>query len=360
MKKLIVFCIFYMIIWSAQTQVPFHRGVNLTGWFQAQNARKIQFNKFSKKDFRDIKSLGCDVIRLPINLHDMTLGAPEFKIDPHFLAYLDSAINWAEELNLYLLIDNHSFDPSTSTSPSVVEILVKVWPQLAERYKDRSGYIMYEVLNEPHGISNQIWGEIQRQAINAIRSKDKKHTIIVGPSGWNSYNDLAQMPIYDDSNLIYTFHFYDPFMFTHQGASWNTPSMVSLSGVPFPYNSDKMPACPKDLLGTWVEQALNNYPTQGNAEYVKSLLNIAVEFRDKHHVNIFCGEFGVFIPNSNADDRVYWYKIVKDYLEEKNIAWTIWDYKGSFGIFKKGSKEKFESDLNIPLLRALDFKTPYK
>jgi len=58
-------------------EVPFHRGVNLTGWFQADSPRQIQFTKFTKQDFLDIKSLGCDVIRLPINLHFMTSGAPD-------------------------------------------------------------------------------------------------------------------------------------------------------------------------------------------------------------------------------------------------------------------------------------------
>jgi endoglucanase len=358
MKKLILLTICLLMIQLSQAQVPFHRGVNLTGWFQASTARQIQFRKFTKKDFVEIKSLGCDVIRLPINLHGMTAGAPDYIIDPLLFSFLDSVVNWAEELQLYLLIDNHSFDPSSNTSPDINLTLNKVWPQLAEHYKNRSNYIMYEVLNEPHGITNQLWGSIQQQAIDAIRTKDTKHTIIVGPSGFNSYNDLAQMPIYSDNNLIYTFHFYDPFMFTHQGASWNTPSMVSLSGVPFPYNAAEMPACPTALLGSWVESALKNYPADGTVAKVKSLIDIAVNFKTAHNVNLFCGEFGVYIPNSDTADRVFWYKTVKDYLEEKSIPWTIWDYKGSFGLFEKGSQEFFESDLNIPLLKALDFTVP--
>jgi endoglucanase len=358
MKKLILISLCLLMIQVSRSQVPFHRGVNLTGWFQASTARQIQFRKFTKKDFTDIKSLGCDVIRLPINMHGMTSGSPNYTIDPLLFSFLDSAVNWAEELQLYLLIDNHSFDPASNTSPDIGLILNKVWPQMAEHYKNRSNYIIYEVLNEPHGITNQLWGSIQQQSIDAIRSKDTRHTIIVGPSGFNSYNDLVQMPIYTDPNLIYTFHFYDPFMFTHQGASWNTPSMVSLSGVPFPYNAATMPACPADLKGSWVEQALNNYPVDGTVAKVKALIDIAVNFRNARNVKIFCGEFGVYIPNSDPTQRAFWYKTVKDYLEEKGIPWTTWDYKGGFGLFTKGSNEKFESDLNIPLLNALNFNVP--
>lgn len=63
-------------------QAPFHRGINLSGWFQAENAHKIQFCKFTRKDFTEIKSLGYDVIRLPVNLHAMTSGLPDYMIDP--------------------------------------------------------------------------------------------------------------------------------------------------------------------------------------------------------------------------------------------------------------------------------------
>jgi endoglucanase len=353
---LILFC--FMISQENLAQAPFQRGVNLTGWFQAENARKIQFRKFRKKDFIDIKGLGCDAIRLPVNLHGMTSGEPDFTIDPLFISFLDSAVNWAEELHLYLLIDNHSFDPSVNTSPDIGQILVRVWAQIAGHYKDRSNYILYEMLNEPHGISNQLWGNIQQQTIDAIRTRDTRHTIIVGPSGFNSYNDLDQMPVYTDTNLLYTFHFYDPFLFTHQGASWSTPSMEPLSGVPFPFGSASMPACPPSLVGTWVENSLNNYSIDGTIARVKSLIDIAVNFRNTRNVEIFCGEFGVYMPNSDTADRVFWYQTVKDYFGVKEIPWTIWDYKGGFGLFKKGSFELFESDLNIPLLGALGFNIP--
>jgi endoglucanase len=45
-------------------------------------------------------------------------------------------------------------------------------------------------------------------------------------------------------------------------------------------------------------------------------------------------------------------------MEEKSIPWTMWDYKGGFGLFKKNSSEIFEHDLNVPLLEKLDFNVP--
>jgi endoglucanase len=343
---------------SIMAQASFNKGVNLTNWFQTVSAHQIQFTKFTKQDFINIKSLGCDVVRLPINLHAMTSGTPNFIIDPLFFSFLDSAVNWAEDLQIHLILDNHTFDPSVNTEPGVENTLVKVWKQMAAHYKDHTYYILYEILNEPHGITTQVWGQIQQSAINAIRSEDTKHTIIVGASGYNAYGEMKYLPTYSDTNLLYTFHFYDPFLFTHQGASWVSPSMEPILGIPFPYSAGKMPACPTSMNGTWIESLFNGYLNDGTETNVKSLIDIAVDFKTSRHVKIFCGEFGVYIPNSNNTDRVHWYDVVRKYLNEKGIPWTIWDYTGSFGLFTKSSNESFDHDLNVSLLQSLEFTIP--
>jgi endoglucanase len=357
MKNLIR-CLLVVSSFGLHAQEMFTKGVNLTGWFQAPSPRQMQFSKYTKKDFERIKSLGADAIRLPVNLHAMTNGAPDYILDPLFLEFLDEVVNWSEELQISLIIDNHTFDVNSNTDPSIVDVLVKVWKQMAAHYKSRSGYLYFEVLNEPHGISDAVWAGIQQSVIDAIRTEDTSHYIIVGGANWNNYNSLSQLPVYTDTKLIYTFHFYDPFLFTHQGASWTNPSMVPLGGVPFPYRASDMPVIPATLKGTWIESSLNNYSNDGTVAKVKSLIDIAVNFKNTRNVPVFCGEFGVYIPNSGDADRVYWYEVVRRYLEEKQIPWTIWDYQGGFGLFEKDSNELFDYDLNVTLLGSLGMNIP--
>ena len=351
MRVMLLIIIF--LINTALAGVPFNRGVNLTNWFQANSPQQIQFSKYKKRDFENIKALGCDVIRLPINLHAMADSAAGYALDPLFLSFLDQAVSWAEELNMYLILDNHTFDPSSSTDPEIGQILIPVWRNMAQHYQDRSKLILYEVLNEPHGISSSAWNTVQQSVVAAIREVDSVHTIVIGPSDWNSYNKLAEMPVYADTNLVYTFHFYDPFLFSHQGASWVTPSMINLRNVPFPYNQSEMPPLPNDLIGSWVHNLYNNYPTDGTEQKVKSLINIADSFQKTRHVPLFCGEFGIYKLYSDNEDRVNWYRLVREYFESKGIKWTIWDYQGGFGLFNNNSDELFDYDLNMPLIRAL-------
>lgn len=359
MRKIFLLLSFIILlnIQGLLAQAPFSRGVNLTEWFQAENASHLQFTKYTRQDFIHIKSLGCDVIRLPINMNYMTLGTPDYKFDPAFLTLLDSVMTWSESLKLYLVLDNHSFDPAVSSDGGVGPKLIKVWAQIAAHCKDRSKYLMYEIYNEPHDISTKDWGDIQQNVINAIRAEDTKHTIIVGGSNFNRYSELKNLPVFADTNLLYTFHFYDPFLFTHQGAKWT--GMSSVSGVPFPYNAVNMNSLQTSLNNNaWLDSLINNYKTDGTVAKVKMLIDEAVNFRKARNVKIFCGEWGVYIPNSDKADRVYWYGIVRKYLDEKGIPWTIWDYKGGFGLMNANTAGVFDYDLNLPLLQALGLNIP--
>ena len=315
----LLFVLFFLTVSPVSSQTPFKRGVNLTNWFQTSGSKQIQFTKYTKKDFENIKSLGFDVIRLPINLFYMTNGKPDYTIDPLFFEFLDQAVSWAETLSIYLRLDNHTNDDLASKNPDLENVLAKVWTQMAGHYKNRSEYLLYEIMNEPNGITTSAWGKIQQTAIDAIRRVDAKHTIVVGPSSFNTYNELSQLPVYMDSNLLYTFHFYDPFLFTHQGATWVTPSMASLANVPFPYGAAQMPTLPADLAGSWVNSSYNNYQNDGTVAKIKQLIDIAVTFKNNRKVPIFCGEFGVYMQNSNDAFRVSWYDAVRNYLEEKGI-----------------------------------------
>jgi len=342
----------------AQPPLPFTKGVNLTNWFQVNEVEQIHINKYTKKDFEQLKSLGCDVIRLPIHLHSHTSGQPNFEVNPLLFEFLDEIVSWAEDLNIHLILDNHTFDPSGFTPLTIDLPLIKIWPQIAQHFNGRYKNIYFEILNEPNGITDAAWNQIQGKVITAIRQVNKEHTIIVGPANWNNYQNLKSMPVYEDKNLIYTFHFYEPFLFTHQGATWTTPSMSSLKDVPFPYQKSKMPGFPSQLKGTWVESAFNDYGRIGHIDYVKEQLTIAVKFAKERNVPIFCGEFGVFATASPEIDRTFWYEYIRKELESQKISWTIWDYHGGFGLFENGTNGLFDYDLNIPLVKALGLNVP--
>jgi endoglucanase len=339
--------------------VRFSRGMNFSGWFETDSAQGINFTKYIEQDFADVKKMGADVIRLPVKMHSMTGNAPDYRLDPLLLKFLDMAVSWAEKYGLYIIIDNHSFHPVNYTPDDIDKVLLPVWAQIAQRYKDRSEYIVYEILNEPHGISDRRWGEVQGMAIDTIRRIDQKHTIIVGGTDYNSIGKLSALPRYSDSNLIYTFHFYDPHIFTHQGATWGgEPTLGPLAGVPFPYDRSRMPRTPSNLRGTWIESSLNDYRNSSSLKTLNATLDKVVAFSKERNVPVFCGEFGVYLINSRQEDRVRWYEFTTDALDRRKIARTSWDYFGGFGIFNTEGAVDINYDLNTAVVRAMGFTPP--
>ena len=197
----------------------------------------------------------------------------------------------AEKYQLYIILDNHpgSMPP---VDRNIQNVLLPLWRQISDRYKNRSEYVIYEIMNEPNGISNRDWGRVQGEVINAIRIIDPNKWIVVGGTNYNSIDDMVSLPRYTDNKLLYTFHFYDPMLFTHQGATWVTPSMESIKGIPFPYDRNRMPALPNELRGTWRETEFRNYPQEGTAAALIRQIDKAANFARQRNVPVFNGEIG--------------------------------------------------------------------
>jgi endoglucanase len=337
---------------------PFSRGVNLSQWFETSSPRAIRFSRYTDRDFKELREMGADVVRLPIYLHAMTLGKPDYTLDPLFLELLDQAVDMAERNDMHIILDNHSFDMLVPTDPKIERILLKVWPQMAAHFRDRSDLVVYEILNEPHGIDPALWAKIQGKAIDAIRKVDTKHAIIVGGANFNCIPELVKLPKYADKNLIYTYHFYDPMVFTHQGAAFTGPSMRDLVGVPWPPESGKIPPVPAKLRGTWIDDNLRGYREAGTAARLFASLDAAQRFARERGVPLYCGEFGAMRAMAPAKDRAEWYRAVRTHLETGGVAWTSWDYYGAFGMFTHDNPADFERDLDPDIAAALGFKVP--
>lgn len=357
--------LFFGSVYSAENviktnkKLPFSKGVNLPGWLEYNRNNTLLFGK---KDFENIKSLGVEVLRLPVWFEVWNEGAPDYKVSDECWSYLDDSISWCEELGMYIIIDFHNdCDGASKTDPNIEKVLLKVWPQIANRYKNKGDLVIYEVMNEPHFKSGNIdadikkWGAIQGNVLKAIRQIDKKHTVIVGGADWNSIDSMLKLPEYQDDNLIYNFHDYSPFLFTHQGAVWTDAKR--LTGIPFPYVKEKMPALPKNPTSSekWYFQ---DYPNASSEKTLVAPLNKAAEFANKRNAALMCNEFGVSMTYADPQERNNWYRIKNGWMDERNIIRVSWDYTGSFGIFTNSSEARFPEDLNKQLIKDMGYKVP--
>ncbi len=370
MKKIILACFLILSCFAlsakekkgkevpkVEVTMPFHKGINLSDWFEPF------FTVYDKNDFEDIKSLGVEIVRIPIHFEELSCGKPDYIVPDWIWKEIDKAVEWCTELKMYMIIDFHNdCDGSSKTRPDIEDVLVKIWPQVAERYKDSSEYILYEIYNEPHLKSGNIeadiskWNEIQGRILKLIRTIDSKHTVIVGAENWNNVEALLKLPDYGDDNIIYNFHDYTPFLFTHQGSSWTY--LKDLTGIPFPYAKEKMPKLPKNAKED-VKSEYNSYKRNSSEEVLCKPLDDAVKFANKRKVALMCNEYGVSMEYADNDERVNWYRLKNKWMDERNIIRVSWDYKNKFGLFNSFSiNQQFPQDINVKIIEAMGYKIP--
>ncbi len=343
---------------------PFQKGVNFTFWLEFKKAEQVNAEMFSRKDFENVKQLGCDVVRLPIHFENFCTPEEGYMIHEKILGILDNCVRWATELGIYLILDFHNNTSADSyTRANVEELLNPIWTQIAMRYKDASEYVIYELMNEPHGIEIPTWNAIIERLHALVRGIDPKHYIIVGGADWNSFRAMKELPVFKDDKVIYTFHFYDPHTFTHQGASWC--NMERVKGIPFPYEKDRMPALPEEPTALETDR-FRRYPEEGTTEAVAEFFDQYVSFSLARKAPIYCGEFGCYAAYADPQERANWYRIVTELLSERGISRTSWDYYGGFGIFrmtpgmfKEHRFPQFPEDLDLPIVEAMGLRTDF-
>jgi endoglucanase len=245
--------------------------------------KKYLTNYITAGDIHYLKSLGMNSIRVPFNYRMFT--------DPQYLggtgesvafAILDRLVGWCKQENLYVLLDMHcapggqtgdNIDdsygyPYLYDNPASQDLTIRLWRKIAAHYKNETAILGYDLLNEPIATHfdashfNPLLEPLYKRIVKAIREVDGNHLVFLGGSQWDSNFKIFGAPF--DKKLVYTFHKY-----------WT--------------------ATTQDVI----------------QEYI--------DFRDKYHVPIYCGETG------ENDDK--WIMEFRQLLERQNIGWHFWPYK---------------------------------
>jgi endoglucanase len=294
-------------------------------------------------DFRLIHSLGFDHVRLSINpepLIAQNTGLPENRVvtlKPEALARLDKSIADITATGLIVILDIHP-DPAYAAmlaqGDQGVASFLAFWKVFAAHYASTDPTKVYlEILNEPAMADNARWSSIQARAVALIRPIVPHHTLIATGSQWGGIPGLlAIQPLHDD-NILYSFHDYDPMVFTHQGASWAGPGLVSLRNVPYPSSPEIIAPLVTAQTDPKAKQLLTDYGQQHwNRQRMNDEIASVAAWGKKYNVPVYCGEFGVFADYADPAMRARWLHDMRDSLEAHDIGWDMWDYQGGFAL----------------------------
>jgi licheninase len=164
--------------------------------------------------------------------------------------------------------------------------------------------------------------------IAAIRAEDANHPIIFGDTSWYSLDNLsARTPFPETDRVIYAFHFYEPYIFTHQGADW--AKMATTHDVPYPYDPARWSEYSSKLgfnasMPSWILSLTQSYYQMGNAATLYNRLAKVKKWAVKNDVPVICNEFGAYDATSRLEDRERYYSDLVGAFDELEIPWQLW------------------------------------
>jgi endoglucanase len=274
--------------------------------------------------FKVIKEAGFDTVRLPVRWSAHAAADAPYTLDAKFAERVDWAVDQALANKLNIIVNVHHYDEMDADPDKNLPRLVGLWEQIAARYKDRPGGVYFELFNEPHDKFNEgKWNAAIPVLLRAVRKTNPTRPVIVGPAQWNAIWALDKLELpKDDHNLILTVHFYDPFEFTHQGASW-------VKG------SDKWKG--RKWTGSEAEQ-----------QAIRKQFEKAAAWAKGHDRPVFLGEFGAY-EAADMESRARWTRFVAREAERLGFTWAYWEFCSGFGAYDPKA-EAWRAPLKAALL----------
>jgi endoglucanase len=341
------------------------RGINASGWFaQIYDKRgytKEHFQSWTTaEDIALIQAMGFDHVRLSVDPQPMMASHRPEEIPAEYLGYLDAAVKMILDRGLAVVIDLHpdsEFKTRLAKDDGFVQEFADFWRALARHYSTwNAERVFFEILNEPEVYDRYRWYGLQAKLVAAIREGAPQHTMIATGARWSDDDDLLFLEPLRDLNVIYNFHFYEPHIFTHQGATWSSYFWHWVKGLHYPSSPESAAKVAAGVPDAVDRLAVIRYgEDHWDAARIDAEITQVSEWARQRGVPVVCNEFGVYRDYADPQDREAWIHDVRTSLERHGMGWTMWDYSGSFGVVTRKDGRNVPDEVT---LRALGLNLP--
>jgi endoglucanase len=210
---------------SAGISLPIGKCVNMGNHLEAPNEGDWG-RAIADGDFAIIKAAGFNTIRLPVRWSTHALAAAPYTIDAAWMARVRHVVDTARAAGLNVILNLHHYDEMATAPAAHAARFAELWKQIGAAFADEPvASVWFELMNEPNGALNDgnLPG-ILAPALANVRATNPTRPVIIGGQNWSGVPSLATLTLPADPYVIATIHTYDPFAFTHQGATWITPT----------------------------------------------------------------------------------------------------------------------------------------
>lgn len=299
------------------------RGINWGNMLEAPS-ETAWGNPWKPEYARIAAQMGFNHTRIPVRWEpsDRSNPNPPYTIYPSFLNRVKQVVDSSLQNGMYAIINLHHHEALYEDPDGQKARFLSMWKQIAEFFAAYPDSLVFEILNEPHGnLSAEKWNVFLADALTTIRSTNPNRVVLVGLAEYGGLAGLKKLVLPDDENIILTVHYYNPFQFTHQGASW-------VGGA-----------------DAWLGTKWNDTETERSA-VINDFAPLKA-YEQEHHIPIHIGEFGSY-STADAASRERWTTYIARYIESLGWSWAYWEFSAGFGVYNPETES-----YNQPIYRAL-------
>ena len=293
--------------------LPVGTCINMGNQLEAQSETAHGGAAITAADLKRIRAAGFTTVRIPVRWSDKTGDGPDFKIDPAWMARVTTVVDQALAAHLNVILNDHHFDALDADPAANSAKLAAIWTQVAAYFADRpTARLWFEIENEPHeNLKQANLMATLSPALAAIRASNPKRAVIVGGENWSGIDSLATLGLPDDPNVYPTFHYYEPFDFTHQGATWVKPRPPALG---------------------------RTYGTAADAQRLVADTGKIKAYIARTGVIPFMGESGAYEKYIPLEQRVQYTRAVHDAFTPLGVGICQWAYTNTFPLYDHTAK----------------------
>ncbi len=323
--------------------------------------------RFAAAQRQAIRAAGFDFVRLAVDVGPFL--AFRDRARDRLDALLLSTVRNLLDADLGVIVDLHpsamnpAFRPAALTAGvgtrdfrAVLALQQRLASLLEGLVEERAATGMpklaFELMNEPE-VPQPVWQPMLEACYRAARSGSARLPLVLGGGSMNAATALTAIDtrrFAGDARLIYTYHDYAPWQFTHQGVRGSPAEALDAISYPAPRSPDGMIAATRRRIaslrldGTALEKAgkakrsLASYAGFDRSSLESTFRQVSAWRRAQNvpaHA-VLLGEFGVhgtpyMDTLEGAAARECWLRDIRELAEAHGFAWAAWTYTGTGG-----------------------------
>lgn len=325
--------------------------------------------------FAALRAHGFDTVRIAADPSPLLALAGTAR-EAGLLTNLRQRVLEAQAPELKVVLDLHTYPHAGDVgdidgilaSPILFKAYLKMVAKVAAKISDLNPDLTaFELMNEPTQDCDAIysdppksdWPTKLKRLHDAARKAAPKLPLVLSGACWGGSKGLSVLDpaALADDNVLWSFHTYDPFTFTHQGASWTDTILMFVQGLTFPpsrvtdalqtktVNAARLRAnaSPNPLAAQATRPALRQMVMDyrhGPADAISASITEATTWADAHaipHGRLFLGEFGALWVDEAGNtldpgSHARFLSAKRHAAEAAGVGWAVWSFSGGFGI----------------------------